>query len=139
MKKLIWLTLATFFTIFATDFVIHGVLMKNAYIETATLWRTQEEMNGFFAWMLFGQFWVSMFFALIFTHGYKGGGWTEGLRYGLLMGAFQAGNLAIMHAVVPYPTFITLSWIGYGFIQAAITGAVTAWVYSKTTSKHATA
>lgn len=114
--------------IFVTNFLIHQVLLKDMYAATPSLWRTVEEMGQFVPVMMLGQVLVGVFFAWIFGHGYQGRGMGEGVRYGLLMGGLAAGAQLIMHGVQPFPTSLTLAWIGTGLVQYALVGAVAAKV-----------
>ncbi|MCC7442951.1 MAG: hypothetical protein IT285_15060 [Bdellovibrionales bacterium] len=120
---------AVFFTIFATDFVIHGWWMKESYQNTASLWRTEDEMQGYMGWMLIGQFMIGAFLTWIFAKGYEGKGWIEGIRFGGLIGAFAVSHYFITYAVSPYPFDIFASWVVTGFMQAVLCGVVAAWVY----------
>lgn len=123
-KQYAKLGIITFIVVFITDFIIHGMIMKSAYEATANLWRPELNMGTYFPFMLAGQFLIALFFAIIFTHGYKGKGIKEGVNYGLLMGGLMAGQNFVMHAVHPYPLSITVSWIVFGFVQAVICGVV---------------
>ncbi|MBK9294790.1 MAG: hypothetical protein IPM57_10180 [Oligoflexia bacterium] len=118
------LGLITFILVFITDFIIHGMILKGTYAATASLWRPEADMSHFFPFMLSGQIIVAVFFAIIFTHGYKGKGIKEGVHYGLLMGSLWAGQNLIMYAVLPYPLSLTLSWIFLGYIQTIFIGVL---------------
>lgn len=131
MKKCALATIAVFITIFITDFIFHGMIMKSMYEGTAHLWRPQADMQPFMPYMLSGQILIALFFTWIFSHGYKGKGAIEGVRYGLLMGGFQTGANLIMYAVTPYPFALTAAWIVFGFVQGMIAGVVAALVWKK--------
>lgn len=130
LKKSARLLLAVFITLFLTDLLIHGVILKSHYIETQALWRTEADMPLFLSMMVLGQALLALFFSWIFVHGYKGGGLGEGVRYGLLIGGFMAGNHLVMYSVAPYSLSMVLGWIGLGTLQATLAGvvAVKVWV-----------
>ncbi len=130
-KKLILAVLAAFFTVFLTDWIIHGMLLKGIYHETAYLWRTESEMQQHMHFMLGGQLIVAALFTIIFTKGYEKKGWTEGARYGAYMAALSTGQMLICHAVSPYPLRLTLAWIVTCFVQFMVVGSVVAVVYSR--------
>lgn len=117
--------------IFASDFLIHGVLLKSTYMATANLWRSEADMQGLMPIMMLGQLLVGVFFSWIFVHGYKGKGWQEGARYGIFLAGYGMGQTMIMHVVAPYPTSLTVSWIVLGFIQAMLGGVLASVVYKK--------
>ena len=129
-KKLALTSLAAFATIWLTDCVFHGYLMESTYKATAHLWRAEAEMKSCFMMMILGQLLMGVFGTMIFVHGYKNTGWKEGVRFGILLGGLNLGNLLIMHVVAPYPVRLTASWIAFGFVQWVIVGVVAACVYS---------
>lgn len=130
-KKFAILSVVMVLYFFFTDFLIHGVLLKNLYMATANLWRPEAGMHDNMPLMLLGQALVAVFFSWIFVHGYKGKGWQEGVRYGLLLGGYNMANQLIMHVVSPYPVALTASWIGLGFAQAIGGGVLASFVYKK--------
>ncbi len=131
MKKLGWTFFAAALTIMATDFVIHGWIMKSTYQATAHLWRPEAEMPQYMVWMFGGQLLTALLFTWIFSYGYQGKGWMEGVRYGLLIGAFEAGHQMMMYAVSPYDMTLLMSWIFWGVLQTVVVGVVAAWVWGK--------
>lgn len=130
-KNFVLCFVVVFLAIFLSDFVIHQVILKSLYQATLSLWRPESEMQNHMPFMMGGHLVVAFFFTRIFAHGYKGSGVIEGLRYGFMLAGFQAGGQLMMHAVQPFPTSITLSWIGLGFAQAMLVGAILAKIYKK--------
>lgn len=128
-KRLALTILAVFVTIWATDFLIHGLWLAPRYVETASLWRPAGEM---ITWAIFlGQFMAAAFFSIIFSYGYEGRGWMEGVRYGILMGLFASANTWISYAVSPMPLDITLSWVAASVGQGIVAGIVATLIYKK--------
>lgn len=115
--------------IWVTDFVIHGVLLKGLYEETASLWRTPDEMNAHMIWMLIGKILIAKYFVFIFVKGREGKGIAEGVRYGLLMALFAAGPCFIHYAVTPMPMNLLWAWVGGAVAQYMIGGAIIAKIY----------
>ncbi len=130
-KSLIISTLVMFAYIFGTDFLIHGLFLKDAYMNTQQLWRPEAEMAGFMCWMIFGQFIAAKFFTILFAKGYEGTGIMEGVRFGIYIGAFGAAYHIIQYSVMPLPLNIMASWVGFGFLQAVGGGVVLSLVYKK--------
>ena len=120
-----------FVALFITDFLIHGLLLKNAYQETASLWRPEAEMKTLFHWMFLGQFISAFSFTRLFAHGYQNKGIKEGVCFGMMMAGFFAGHNFIMYSVAPWPLKIVGAWIVFGFIQSAILGAIAAKFYKE--------
>jgi hypothetical protein len=130
-KSLITTILVMFAYIFGSDFLIHGLWLKQTYIETAALWRSPDEMQSYFPIMLLGQFLIAKFLVMIFVVGYKGGGWKEGARFGLFVGPLFVGTLLIQYTVYPLTTGILISWIVGTMIQSIGGGVVASLVYKK--------
>ena len=130
-KKWIISGLVSAVLVFFTDFLIHGVWLKDLYMSTASLWRPEADMKSLMPVMMTAQLLSGVFFSVVFAHGYKGKGPMEGARFGLLMGGFMASGNLMMHAVAPYTTQLTMSWIVGGFVQAVIVGIASAMVWGK--------
>ena len=58
--------------IFLFEWVFHGVLLKETYAQTSSLWRPEAEMQGLFAWMLVGQATIALMFVILFARGFGG-------------------------------------------------------------------
>jgi hypothetical protein len=54
MKRFIIAFIAAYVFMFFWGWLLNGVLLKDVYVETPNLWRTQSEMLGFFHWILLG-------------------------------------------------------------------------------------
>ncbi len=129
LKRLGITIITVFITILATDFLVHHVILKDLYMQTASLWRPEMDMSGMFPWIIMGQFFTALFFSIIFVHGYKGGGVAEGVRYGILIGGLNMGSQLIMYGVQPFPLSLTGAWIFFCFVQSMIAGVVAAKVW----------
>jgi hypothetical protein len=128
-KRMIFSVIAVFIFIFASDFLIHGKLLSEMYMQTASLWRGEQEIASMRPWMLSGQFLVSLFLGLLLIRMYRGGGCSEGLNSGLLLGLLMVGPNLIMYAVAPYPFEMVLAWIVGNILQFAIAGLIVAAIY----------
>lgn len=128
-KRLWMTTVGVFAFIFVSDMIIHGWYMKDMYMATANLWRSEAEMSNFMGWMFAGQFLTAFFLSFIFTKGYEGKGWLEGARYGFLIGLFVVSQLLIQYAVSPLPLSLFLTWMWTGILQCTLAGMVASWIY----------
>ena len=132
MKRLILSVIAMFVFIFASDFVIHSLLLGKTYKELAHLWRPEAELVSFMPWMMLGQLLMAKFYVLLFVRGYEGKGITEGLRFGLVfIGPYSVAPFLIQYAVIPYPPTLIATWMVTGLIQAALAGVVVSLTYKK--------
>lgn len=130
-KRLGMLIGAVFLFQFASDFLIHQVLLKQTYAETASLWRKPEEIQALFPFMLLGQLILAIFFSLIFVKGYEGKGLPEGVRFGILAGGLLSAPLFIEYAVSPLTCGLVCSWLVAGMVQAMGAGMIASLVYRR--------
>lgn len=130
MKKILISTGAIFVFWFLFDFLVHGVLLKGLYEQTASLWRPMAEIQG--AWWMHL---ISIAIAFIFSwlwccsvknemRNPKGGlcfGSKLGTIYGLSMGLG-------MYAVMPIPMALALSWMVASIVSFAGAGLIAALI-----------
>lgn len=131
-KKSAWITsIVVFIFIFISDFIIHGNILKNAYEQTAHLWRTEQAMQDYFLWMLLAQFLIAKFFTLLYARGCENGGVKEALRFACFIAPFAIAPYFIQYAVIPLPASILWAWVGFGIVQIFGAAAVAGLVYKK--------
>ena len=129
IKRLLYSCVAVFGFVFIYEWVFHGVILKETYEQTASLWRPQSDMGSYFVWLTLGQFLFCILFCIIFTKGYENRGLVEGAPYGALMGLiFCAPNL-IFYAVQPLPGSLVVAWCVGGMIEITLAGVLLATVY----------
>jgi hypothetical protein len=122
--------IAGFVFIFATDFVIHGCWLRPDYVATASLWRTDDEMQRRFFVLLLAQFVCALAFLYIWAKtGWRRRSIADGCAFGFWMGLFQQTTTAILYVVSPMPWRLALKWFAVGIVQAVLLGALAAIVY----------
>ena len=122
--------LASFAFIFLFDWMFHGVVMKEIYEQTPQLWRTAEEMQSKFHWLVLGQFLLALFVTKVFLHGYENKGLKEGFRFGFLIGLLLSIPCNfIMYAVAPYTEKLVGYWMMGGLVEMSCVGLVLALIY----------
>src|SRR5947208_6981461 len=91
--------IVAFVFIFGFGFVWHGMLMKDAYMETAALWRTDPDFNRHFWILLLGHVVVAFAFTGLYVSkvGIQSAG--VGFGYGICFGIFCVGLALIRFAV----------------------------------------
>jgi hypothetical protein len=128
-KRFLLAWIGVFVVIFGFEWLFHGMYMKEMYLQTASLWRTEAEMHALFHWMLIGQFLFAGIFSYIFTKGYENKGIGEGVRYGFLIGLLMGAPQLIMYAVAPYPMEMIVKWIVGGIVEFCLAGVAAAALY----------
>jgi hypothetical protein len=129
-KRLILAIFTAFAFLFGSNFLIHGHWLRPDYMATATLWRTEAEMNARFAWMLSGQLLMAAVFVVLWATGFAGrGGVKCACVYGLFMGLFSQATTLITYVVTPLPGEIALKWFFSGLAQAVVLGCISFFIY----------
>ena len=129
-----WLlaALGAFVTIFALDFIIHGVILKYTYEVTSYVWRSELEFERMRWLMILGQIVFSLVFAWFYTKGYehKKSGLLQGMRYGLYVGIILAAYQSLSwYVVLPIPLILPLFWLAGAVIKSVTAGAVVGLIY----------
>ena len=129
-KRLIIAIFTAFVFLFGSNFLIHGLWLRPDYMATASLWRTEADMNVRFAWMLSGQLLMAATFVVLWAAGFAGrGGVKCACAYGLFMGLFSQATTLITYVVTPLPGEIALKWFFSGLAQAVALGCISFFIY----------
>jgi hypothetical protein len=119
-----------FVTVWATDFLIHGVWLAGAYKATASLWRPEAEMMARMPWMLLAQFLVAAAFTTIFAACVAEKRCMScTIKFAACMGIFSGGGQLMMYAVQPFPGSLVAKWVLAAIVQAVVLGIVVHKVY----------
>ena len=129
LKRGLLAFIAAFILIFLFEFVWHGMLMKNAYMETAGLWRSESEMQSRFGMLLLGQVVIAFAFTALYVTRIGTSGAASGACYGVMIGILVGGSEFIRFAVQPLTTTILWMSIFGALIELAIAGAIIGAIY----------
>jgi hypothetical protein len=131
-KRWLLASAAVLVTIGVLEFFIHGVLLSDLYRQSASVWRSEAEMQQMM-WV----FWVGMlvfapFFALIYAKGYEKAkpGLGQGFRYGLYVGAMLCVmNSFGWYVLLPIPLALAFYWFLATLVEFIAVGIVAGLVY----------
>src|SRR5579885_2140604 len=132
MKKQFFLSWLVVYAIHSiSGYFIHDVLLHNTYMELKPALHSENIENKTWAFIISSA--VSTFvFTLIYSKWKKRGTVTEGIQYGLFLGAWigiqMSLNTYASTALIPFS--LAIQWLAYALIQAAISGALLAFVYN---------
>ena len=124
-KRYIFSSIDAFVFIFLYE--LHGILLKDLYIQTLSVWRPKGESNMWF--VLFSQLAFAYIVAFIFTRHYEAKGVQEGVRFGLYIGLLLAALDFGAYSYLPVPFSLVLAWMATSVLKGLGTGAVLALVY----------
>ena len=130
MKRLIIACVVVFLFVFGYNWVLHGKVLSNAYMESAQLWRDEAGMKQHFGWLLLGQVLLSVMFCVIYAlrRGAEAGP-GQGAGYGFLVGLLLSSGTFIYYAVEPLTGKIAAAWLIGDLIQLVIAGAILGAIY----------
>src|SRR6266853_1547352 len=129
MKRFSLAFIAAYIFIFLWGWLLNGVLLKDIYVQTPNLWRTQSEMLSLFHWIIIGQALIVLAFVMIYASGFAGGGVIAGIRLGILLEIAAIGMRMGVYAVQPFPgKLLVYASIG-GLIEMVIAGAIVGAIY----------
>ncbi len=134
MKCKYFASFAVFVTLFALDYLLHGLLLKDLYHQTASLWRPEAQVKSMMWYMWIGYLIFAPVFVCIYSKGFEDskGRIGQGIRYGFWMGILLSvmPNL-ICYAVMPIPLKLAVCWIVGETIKYTCLGTVLGFAYKK--------
>jgi predicted acyltransferase len=124
-------TLAVFVVSTLLNFVIHGVLLKPAYMNSEDLMRTPADSQAHAVFLLVGILFFSIGFVWIYTAGVNPTHWvSQGVHYGVLVWLVASvSRYFIYYAIQPWPFQVVLEQIGLELIMSLILGVLVAAIY----------
>jgi hypothetical protein len=125
--------LCAFIVIFLFGYVWHGVLMKSAYMETASLWRPESDFQSHFWILILGHVVIAFAFTGLYVSKIGLNSPAMGIGYGIVIGILCAGVELIRFAVEPLTTRILWMWLVGDVLQFAIAGAIVGAIYKPLT------
>jgi len=128
MKKLIVAIVAGFVVQMLGLFLIHSVLLKQDYMDTASNWRPLEAMNSRVWAMLLAVLIYVIGAVLIYVRGVESKPWIgQGVRFGILLAmvAVVYGSLSGW-VILPIPHMLVVKWIVFESLLSVVFGLLVA-------------
>ena len=135
MKRFILAFIAAYIFLFFWGWLLNGILLKDIYAETPTLWRSQGEMMSLFHWIIIGQALIVFAFVMIYASGFAGGGVIAGIRLGILLEIAAIGMRMGFYAVQPIPGKLVIYGSAAGLIEMIIVGAIVGAIYKPASAR----
>lgn len=136
MKKTLGAIVAAFVVQVVGLYLIHGVWLKEAYVETAALWRPQDALLHRMWIMLVGDVIYVAGVVWIYARGVEAKPWVgQGIRFGILLALVTTvfGSLSA-YVMVPVSHLLVLKWIiGEGLLNVLL-GLVVAFIWQPKTA-----
>ena len=124
MKKSILAIITVFISFQVLDYLIHNIILASTYAETASLWRTMEEMK--MGLMMFVSLVFSASFVLIFDWFFKEKNMMTGIKYGLIFGIGMGISMGYgTYSVQPIMYLTALGWFLGSVVELTVAGLIT--------------
>ncbi|MBT5497407.1 MAG: hypothetical protein HOK54_16825 [Alphaproteobacteria bacterium] len=118
---------------FASDFLLHGMLLQETYKATAILWRPDAEFESVMWIMTLTQLLFVVVFIFIFTRNYEGKGIGEGVRYGFYIGLLLAILDVQKYVYTPVDFTLPLTWAIGKILWGILAGVIISLLYKEET------
>ena len=114
-------------------FVVYGMLLAREFGRYPGVFRPMETINANIPLMAAGGLLAMFALAYMYAKGYEGGsGAVEGLRFGILLGIFVVGYIAIgNYVVMNIGRKLAVSMAVAGFVEFALVGLAIGAVYRR--------
>jgi hypothetical protein len=136
-KKFIVALIVMFVAWMAESFVVHGLLLGADYAKLGNLFRTEQDSQQYFGWMLLAHVLIAGAFVWIYARGVEAGkAWLpQGARFGLavaLLGVVP--TYLIYYAVQPMPGALVVKQVIFDGVGVVLLGIVVAWLHRDKTA-----
>lgn len=124
-KKCIIAIVAVFIVLSIIDFVVHGLILRTAYEQTAHLWRAPEEMKLCVTYLV--TFAISIIFVVIYATLIKPKSIAAGLKLGSLFGLAWGISMGFgSYSYMPISVGLASVWFLSTLVRMVLAGLITA-------------
>ena len=125
MKRAFTATLILFVVWTLLEYIVHGVILMDAYAATASLWRPEMDYGLMNIVRLISAF----FFVLLYGNFVTEKSGSSGLRFGLLLGLLVGVGMGYgSYSYMPIGIGIAHIWFASTVVVYAIGGVVVGWI-----------
>ena len=123
MKRGIIAVVAVYMVWLATDYVIHQMILAQAYMDTAQFWRSPETMK--MGLMIVVGVLAALAFVAVYVRLIDDKCLRKGLEYGCWFGFGVGVSMGYgMYSVMPIPYCMAFTWFISAWIQGVLAGLV---------------
>lgn len=132
MDKRFWTSVVVMFVLsLGLGFVVHGVLLHDDYAKLQSIFRSPDDAQRYFPFMVIAHALIALAFTWIYRQGREAGKpWLgQGVRFGLAIAVLMTIPIyLIYYAVQPMPGAVVTKQIVFDVIAVVIMGIVAAWI-----------
>lgn len=113
------------------SFVVHGVLLRDDYMQLSTLFRPEADAQQYFPWMILAHVLLSGAFVWIYAQGVQNKPWlAQGVRFGIAVALLTiVPTYMIYYVVQPMPGMVVVKQVLFDGILTVILGSIVAALY----------
>jgi hypothetical protein len=129
-KTFVWSVIAMFLMSMILGFVVHGVLLGGEYAKLMNIFRTPEDSQHHFQYMILAHVFLAIGWTWIYRMGRENKPWVgQGVRFGIAVAVLcTIPTYMIYFAVQPMPSDMVALQIAYDTIASVIMGITVAAV-----------
>jgi hypothetical protein len=129
VKRFLGAAFVLFIFFFAYEWLVHGYLLMNYYLDTPQVWRGFYEMRENFPLHILFELVLALWLAFAFAKIYKTGGVENGLKFGLFFGVFAGLLTASWYLWLPVSVAVGAAWLLSSIIQGVLGGLILGGIY----------
>lgn len=135
-RKVVGAMVAAFLVLVATNWVVHGILLRSSYLAIVLTFRPFVVIRARMWIMLVGQALFAIAFVYVYIRGLERKPWlAQGARYGVVIWVMTVIPASLAEFVTMFiPHQLALHWILLGLAQLVITGIVVAAIIGQPAS-----
>jgi hypothetical protein len=129
-KKFIISVVVIFVLSMGLGFLVHGVLLHPAYSQLPGLFRTPQDAQGYFPFMLLAHVLIAFGFVWIYQRGKEDKPFlAQGIRFGMAVAVLMTVPMyLIYYAVQPMPSALVYKQIVFDTLGVILMGIIVAWL-----------
>ena len=129
-KRFLISGIAASLVFFLLGFLVHGVLLKDDYMQVKAIMRPESDMVAYMPYMVVAHILMGFAFAWIYSQGISGASWlAQGLRFGIAAALLVIVPwYLIYYSIQPWPGATTTKQIIFDGIGMVIAGLVVAFI-----------
>jgi hypothetical protein len=123
-------TLVVFLVLATLGWLLNEVVLSGLYELSRGVWRAESDRSPLVPLLFLNYLIISIVFVYLFARGYRGKGWAEGVRFGLVFGLAVASAITIERFVgLDIPARLALGWLMGTLFQFMLMGLATGLLY----------
>ena len=130
MKKMVLANIVVLVLTAVGTFLIHGMLLREAYGKFPNLLRTLNDSNDHVMFLMVGFLFFTLAFVWIYAQMKQGGSWiADGLKYAIAVWLIASvSRYAIYYAIQPWSSEVVWMQIGYELVLTLVLGAAIGFI-----------